>query len=108
MVFYPDFYLESVLEITPEFCNQNNIKGLILDVDNTLIDMDRKMLEGAISWHNSIIKSNIKTLILSNSNKVDKVSKVANDLGIDFINFARKPFKQGFIRAKEKLRFKRK
>ena len=45
MVFYPDFYLENVLEITPEFCKKYNIKGLILDVDNTLIDMDRKMLE---------------------------------------------------------------
>lgn len=106
MVFYPDFYLESVLEITPEFCKQNNIKGLILDVDNTLIDMDRKLLEGVTLWHNSIVESNIKTLILSNSNKIDKVSKVANDLKIDFINFAKKPSKKGFLRAKKKLRFK--
>lgn len=45
MDIYPDFYLKSVLDITPEFCKKNNIKGLILDVDNTLIDMNRKMLE---------------------------------------------------------------
>ena len=62
-----------------------------------------KCLSGAISWHKSITGAGIKTLILSNSNKVDKVSKVANDLGTDYINFAKKPFKKGFIRAKERL-----
>ena len=104
MNIYPDFYLESVLEITPDFCKKNNIKGLVLDIDNTLIDIDRKMLDGAIDWHKSIVESNIKTIILSNTNKIDKVSKVANDLGIEYISFAKKPAKGGFIKAKEKLR----
>ena len=104
MILYPDFYLESVLKITPEFCEKNNIKGLILDIDNTLIDIDKKMLDGAIEWHKLIIDSGIKTIILSNTNKIEKVSRVANDLGIDYINFAKKPAKSGFIKAKDKLR----
>ena len=104
MILYPDFYLESVLKITPEFCEKNNIKGLILDIDNTLIDIDKKMLDGAIEWHKLIIDSGIKTIILSNTNKIEKVSKVANALGIDYINFAKKPAKSGFIKAKDKLR----
>ena len=108
MNIYPDFYLESILQITPEFCKQNNIKGLILDIDNTLIDIDKKLLDGAKKWHEDIKNFGIKTIILSNSNKLQKVSKVASDLGIEeYINFARKPSKQGFIKAKEKLRFKR-
>lgn len=107
MSLYPDFYLENVLQVTPEFCKKNNIKGLILDIDNTLIDIDKNMLEGAIEWHKSIVTSGIKTIILSNTNKVEKVSKVANDLGIDYINFAKKPAKSGFIKAKDKLRIKR-
>lgn len=106
MRIYPDFYLESVLEITPEFCKTNQIRGLILDIDNTLIDVDRKMLEGAIQWHNTIMESGVKTIIVSNTNKVDKVSKVANDLSIEYINFAKKPSKSGFLKAKEKLRIK--
>ena len=104
MILYPDFYLESVLKITPEFCEKNNIKGLILDIDNTLIDIDKKMLNGAIEWHKLIVDSGIKTIILSNTNKIEKVSKVANALGIDYINFAKKPAKSGFIKAKDKLR----
>ena len=73
MILYPDFYLESVLKITPEFCEKNNIKGLILDIDNTLIDIDKKMLNGAIEWHKLIVDSGIKTIILSNTNKIEKV-----------------------------------
>lgn len=106
MLIYPDFYLKSVLEITPEFCKKNKIKGLILDIDNTLIDIDRKMLDGSIEWHKKIIDNGIKTIIVSNTNKIDKVSKVAKDLGIDFINFAKKPSKKGFLKAKRQLRFK--
>lgn len=106
MTIYPNFYLESVLEVTPEFCKKNNIKGLILDIDNTLIDIDKKMLTGAKEWHESIVKAGIKTIIVSNTNKLEKVSKVANDLQLDFIYFAQKPSKKGFLKAKEKLRIK--
>ena len=104
-IIYPDFYCKNVMEISPEFLNENNIKGLILDVDNTLIDIDRKMLEGAKKWHEQITDSGIKTIILSNTSKEDKASGVAEKLGIEYINLAKKPFKKGFLRAKEKLRF---
>ena len=108
MNIYPDFYLDSVLKITPEFCKKNNIRGLILDIDNTLIDIDKKLLEGVLEWHRNIITSGVETIILSNSNKLEKVSKVAKDLGIkEYITFAKKPSKKGFVKAKEKLRFKR-
>ena len=106
MNIYPDFYFDSVLEITPDFCKKNNIKGLVLDIDNTLIDIDKKMLDGAINWHKSIVDSNIKTIIVSNTSKIAKASKVADDLGIEYINFAKKPAKGGFIKAKEKLRIR--
>ena len=43
MFLYPKLYLNSVKEITLKMLEQNNIKGLILDVDNTLIDFDKKM-----------------------------------------------------------------
>ena len=106
MLIYPDFYLESVLKITPEFCAKNGIKGLILDIDNTLIDIDRKMLEGAKKWHDSMVENGIKTIIVSNTSKADKASKIANDFDIEYINFAKKPAKGGFIKAKQKLGLK--
>lgn len=106
MKLYPDYYCKNVTEISLEFLKKNNIKGLILDVDNTLIDKKKNMLEGAIEWHKKIRENGIKSIILSNSNKLEKVRNVANTLNIDFINLAKKPLKSGFKKAKSKLELK--
>lgn len=100
---YPDIYIENVTKITMDLLNKNNIKALILDIDNTLIDLDRNILEGAEDWTNEMKKNNIKLFILSNTNKVDKVEKVAKKLDIQYINFARKPSKSGFNKVKKIL-----
>lgn len=100
---YPKFYCNKITDITVEFLKENNIKALILDVDNTLIDIDRKPVEGLIQWHKKVINSGIKTIILSNSNKIDKIKKVASDLEIEYIYFGMKPLKRGFLKAVKKL-----
>lgn len=100
---YPKEYLNSVKEISTNLLNENHIKGLILDVDNTLIDLDKKMPEGVEKWVQNMKKAGIKLCILSNSNKVDKIKGVADKLEIPFLYFAKKPFKSGFTKAKELL-----
>lgn len=50
MILYPKLYLTNVKEITIEILKKHNIKGLILDIDNTLIDFDKNLLEGCIEW----------------------------------------------------------
>ena len=37
MIFYPNIYLNNVKDIKLELLKENKIKGLLLDVDNTLI-----------------------------------------------------------------------
>ena len=106
MIFYPNAYINNVKEITIEFLNKNNIKGLLLDVDNTLIDFDLKMLEGAKTWCENLKNQDIKLCILSNTNKIEKVKKVAKELDIPYINFAKKPFKNGFKKAIKLLKLK--
>lgn len=103
MILYPKLYCRSVLDINIDFLNQNNIKGLILDVDNTLIDTDRNLLEGVIEWHKNIKSQGIKTIIVSNSNKKEKLDKVSKDLDIEYISFAKKPLKGGFKKALKRL-----
>lgn len=100
---YPREYLNSVKEISIELLEKNHIKGLILDVDNTLIDFDKKMPDGVEEWAQNLKKVGIKLCILSNSNKVDKVKGVADKLEIPFLYFAKKPFKSGFKKAKAVL-----
>ena len=99
MILYPKIYLNNVKEITIELLIKNNIKGILLDVDNTLIDFNHKILEGVKAWSEDLKKQGIKLCILSNTNKIEKVKKVAKELDIQYINFAKKPFKNGFRRA---------
>ncbi len=94
MILYPKLYLKSVTQITIEILKKNNIKALILDVDNTLIDYCRNMPDGIKKWCEELKKSGIKFCILSNSNKKDKVENVAEILEIPYIYFAKKPFKK--------------
>jgi HAD superfamily phosphatase (TIGR01668 family) len=108
MILYPNIYLKNVKEITLDLLEKNNIKGIILDVDNTLIDFNKNILEEVDIWVNNMKKYNIKLCILSNTNKIDKVIKVAKYLDLEYINFAKKPLKSGFKKAIKILRIKRK
>lgn len=103
---YPSLYLDSVKNINPTLLKKNNIKGLILDVDNTLIDYYRNLVEGAEKWCEELKNEGIKCIILSNSNKRSKVEEVAEKLNIDYIMFAKNPLKSGFKRALSKLELK--
>lgn len=99
MNLYPNAYLKNVKEITIEFLRNNNIKALILDVDNTLIDFNKKMLDNVEKWCEELKLQGIKICILSNSDKKEKVEMVANKLKIPYIYFGMKPFKRGFKKA---------
>ncbi len=104
MILYPSIYLNNVKEITIELLTEKNIKGLLLDVDNTLIDFNHKILEGVKEWCEDLKKQGIKLCILSNTNKIEKVKRVAKKLDLQYINFAKKPSKSGFKRAMELLK----
>jgi len=104
MNLYPNLYLKNIKEITIELLNKNNIKGLILDIDNTLIDFDKNLLEGTEKWCENLKSQGIKMCILSNTNKVHKVKKVADILKLEYLYFAHKPNKKGFNKAKEILK----
>ena len=77
MILYPNAHFKNVREIKIEFLRKNEIKALILDVDNTLIDYDRNLAQETIEWAEHLKKEGIKLYILSNSNKKEKVKTVA-------------------------------
>lgn len=103
MIFYPKGYFNKVSEISLEYLKENNIKGLILDVDNTLIDYYKNISQETINWTNNLKQSGIKMCILSNSNKKEKVKEVAGKLELEYSYFGMKPLKRGFKKAKKML-----
>lgn len=99
MFLYPRAYFESVKNITIHFLNDNNIKALILDVDNTILDFNKNIPDGIEQWCEELKKQGIKFCILSNSNKKEKVRMVAEKLDLPYFYFGTKPFKRGFNKA---------
>ncbi len=99
----PKAIFDKVTDIKISFLKENNIKAVILDVDNTLIDLDRRPLENSEKWVDELKKANIKICIASNSCKKGKVSNVAKQLDVPFIYFSTKPFKRGLKKAQKLL-----
>ena len=75
MIFYPKSYFKNILEIDMNFIEKNNIKAILLDIDNTMIDTDNNILEGLEDWVEEAKKHGIKFCILSNTNKKKKCQK---------------------------------
>ncbi len=101
MIFYPKSYFNNILEININFLLENNIKAILLDIDNTLIDYDNKIILGLEEWVENVKKHNIKFCILSNTNNKRKAEKMAKKLDMPYIFFAKKPLRFGFNRAKK-------
>ncbi len=106
MKIYPKGYFNKVENITIEYLIQNQIKVLILDVDNTLIDYYQNLSSSVIQWAKSLKQQGIKLYILSNTNNKEKVEKVAKQIEIPYKNFAMKPFKKGFLQIQKETQEK--
>ena len=106
MILYPDGHFEKVEEITIKYLQDNKIKALILDVDNTLIDYQKHLEKRVIQWAKNLKEQGIKLYILSNTNQKEKVEKVAKALEIPYRNLAKKPFKTGFLKVQKELKEK--
>ena len=60
MFLYPDGYFDSVRDIRIEYLKENEIKAVILDVDNTLIDYYKNFQDGTKEWVEEAKKNGIK------------------------------------------------
>ena len=99
----PNVEFDIITDIGVDFLKENNIKGLILDVDNTLIDLSRNKIDGIDDWIDSIIKSGIKIAVVSNGRKKKQIDLLTKKHGLIYVFFALKPFKSGIKKAKKEL-----
>ena len=99
----PNVEFDIITDIGVDFLKENNIKGLILDVDNTLIDLSKNKIDGLDDWIDSIIKSGIKIAVVSNGRKKKQIDLLTKKHGLIYVFFALKPFKSGIKKAKKEL-----
>ncbi|MEG0615492.1 MAG: YqeG family HAD IIIA-type phosphatase, partial [Oscillospiraceae bacterium] len=99
----PTIVLNSVHEITTEILAKNGIKGLILDLDNTLTTHNNpKPADGVLDWIEKMKSSGIKLMIVSNNNH-NRVKPFAEVLQLEFESNGAKPLPLGFHRAAERM-----
>lgn len=92
-----------VTDISPEILGRLGVKGLILDIDNTLAGHNDPMpAEGVIEWIDAMKDNGIRLVIMSN-NFYLRVKLFAELLGVDFISESKKPFRKGYRLAAMKM-----
>ncbi|HWL13417.1 MAG TPA: YqeG family HAD IIIA-type phosphatase [Ureibacillus sp.] len=102
----PREFVTTVFEITPEKLAALGIKGVITDLDNTLIEWDRPdATEEIATWMKLMQDAGIRVIIASNNNQ-ERVKKFAEPLGIPFIARARKPLGAAYYAAMKEIRLK--
>lgn len=90
-------------DITPQKLKELGIKGLILDLDNTLTTHDNPVpADGILEWLDCMKKNNIRLMIVSN-NHPPRVKPFADMLGLNFVSEGRKPLTKGFREASQKM-----
>lgn len=99
----PDLMYRGVQYIDYQKLKEKKIQGILLDIDNTLIDYTKKLSKEMIDWVEGAKKRGFKLCILSNSNKMDKIIPIAEKLDIKYISFAKKPVKTGYLKAAQLL-----
>lgn len=98
-----DFAFRRTVNITPDFLKKHGIKGLILDIDNTLATHDDPVpAEGIPEWLENMRNSGIKLIIVSN-NHDERVKRFAAPLGLDYICDGGKPLRRGYTAAMNKM-----
>lgn len=94
--FLPSSYVKSVFEINPNELLKMGIKGIITDLDNTLVAWDRKdATPEIIKWFDDMKSHGLKVIIISNNNE-ERVKFFSEPLGVPFLPKARKPLRRTF------------
>ncbi|MEB7823619.1 YqeG family HAD IIIA-type phosphatase [Staphylococcus chromogenes] len=106
-LFLPNQYVKSIHEIDFDKLQEKNIKGVITDLDNTLVGWDEaNPTPGVEQWFKNLSERNIKVTIVSNNNEA-RVKTFSSDLDVDYIFKARKPLGKSLNKATQQMGLKK-
>lgn len=100
LLLQPNLVLNSsILALHPEILEQNGLKGLVLDVDETLIPTKAKELSPELLQWLAQIKSTVSLWLVSNNPSKARISRIAETLDLPYLMGARKPSRRKIIQA---------
>jgi HAD superfamily phosphatase (TIGR01668 family) len=89
----PDFYFSKFSDITPEFLKKNNIKTMLIDVDNTLAPYEQAQPdEKILSWLDSLKQNEIGFAFISNNSSDERIRRFNQNIGAPAFAKSGKPF----------------
>ncbi len=100
--FYPDHEIESAYDIDYEGLYQKGYRGVIYDIDNTLVPHGAPADERAIALFRRLHEIGYRTMLLSN-NKEPRVRSFCDQVGSMYIFRAGKPKTTGYENAMERM-----
>lgn len=100
----PDLMLgNSVLTLTPEVLQRHNLKGLVLDVDDTLVPFSLPEASEELRQWVELLRPTVELWLVSNNLSQSRISRIARSLNLPYILGARKPSRRKLRRATEAM-----
>ena len=97
--FVPDYRFNTFSEVSVEFLLSIGVKGIILDVDNTLEPYENPTpTKPVVEWLESLKAAGISAAIVSNNNE-ERITLFNEELGLPAYFKAKKPFKKNVLNA---------
>ncbi len=100
--FYPDKYVKSAYDLPYEKLYEQGYRGIIYDIDNTLVPHNAPADERAKELFARLHKIGFSCCLLSN-NKRKRVADFNEDIGAHMVWMAAKPAKGGYRKAMEEM-----
>lgn len=100
--FYPDNEVDSAYEIAYDVLYEKGYRGVIFDIDNTLVPHGAPADDRAIELFERLREIGFQTMLLSN-NKEPRVKMFADEVKSGYIYKAGKPGKAGYEKAMERM-----
>ncbi|MEK4359232.1 YqeG family HAD IIIA-type phosphatase [Paenibacillus sp. FSL M7-1455] len=98
-MFIPKLRVDTVFDIDLEDLYAKGYRGIITDLDNTLVGAKEPLATPElVAWFDQVKKIGFKLVIVSN-NRMERVSAFAAPLNIEFVHEARKPSNAPFRKA---------
>lgn len=100
--FYPDRYMRSAYGIDYEGYYKEGYRGIIFDIDNTLVEHGAPADERSIALINRLKQIGFQMMLLSN-NKEPRVKMFHDMVQVPYIYKAGKPGKKGYQEAMRRM-----
>lgn len=98
--FYPDLMHPSVYTLDFKKIYKDGYRGVIFDIDNTLVKHGEPATKEAIAFFDKLRELGFKTCLLSN-NKEPRVKPFATEVASPYIFKADKPSRRNYVKAME-------